>query len=141
MSHPSPNAAGTARWKRPVYLAVVAAAFALVWLAWMHIPTVDADSESSESGTITLTCANGGPSRWAPPTVREGQELMNGDNYQTFNLQVIKNDIESVRFGLACEQARATHTNTLIVTTFAAGAALFFGYHGLWKRREPSTRP
>jgi hypothetical protein len=34
--------------------------------------------------------------------------------------------------------ARDGHTDNLIVTTFAAGTILFFGYNALWRRRVSS---
>ena len=117
------------------------AALALVMFAWFRTPEVQVESDSGGDGYLTFRCANAGPSRWEPPTVRPGQELSGDAAWQAFNLQVLKNDIESLRVDLACGEARDAHTNTLIVTTFAAGTTLFFGYTALWTGRarpEPS---
>lgn len=144
MSDPQPVSPDPGRWKRPAYVLVVLAALALVMFAWFHTPVVKMESDNGEDGYITLRCANAGPSRWEPPTVGRGQALSGDAKMQAFDLQVLKNDIESVRVDLACGQARDRHTNTLIVTTFTAGAILFFGYNALWVRRarpEPSKHP
>lgn len=135
----APGPAPRGRWKRPVYLLLVVAAFAVVVAVWFHTPTVEVDSDSADGGSSTATCANAGPSRFGSPTVYPGQEVRSDPNMETFNQQVIKNDIESLRIDLACSQARDGHTNTLIVTTFAAGAALLFGYAGLWRRRTDAV--
>ncbi|AXH36441.1 hypothetical protein DVJ78_14370 [Humibacter sp. BT305] len=136
-SGPAPRA----RWKRPAYLILVVAAFAVVVAVWFHTPTVEVESYSADGGYSTATCANAGPSRFDPPTVYPGQEASSDPAMGTFNQQVIKNDIESLRVDLACAQSRDGHTNTLIVTTFAAGAALLFGYAGLWRRRADAVPP
>lgn len=136
MSDPQPTPVAPGRWKRPASVIVVAAALAMVLFAWFHTPEVQVQSDTEESGYATYTCANAGPSRWKPPTVRTGQELSSDQNMATFNQQVLKHDIEALEFGITCAEARDRHTNILIVTTFAAGAVLFFGYVGLWKRRD-----
>ncbi|MCS5499122.1 hypothetical protein NY547_17895 [Cnuibacter physcomitrellae] len=147
MTTPNPTAGPTSgpaprgRWKRPAYLVLVVAAFAVVVAVWFHTPTVEVESGSADGGYSTATCANAGPSRFDSPTVHRGQEVRSDPAMETFNTQVIKNDIESLRVDLACDQARDGHTNTLIVTTFAAGAALLFGYAGLWRRRAGAVPP
>jgi len=135
MSDPQPVSVAPARWKRPVYLVVVLAALVMVMLAWFHTPEARVSSDSAGEGYTTIRCANAGPSRWEPPKVSEGQELDAGESMQSFNLQVLKNDIESLRASMACDMARDGHTDNLIVTTFAAGTILFFGYNALWRRR------
>ncbi|MGO3147325.1 MAG: hypothetical protein ACTIJ6_06575 [Leucobacter sp.] len=134
MSEPQPGLPAAIRWKRPVYVVVVVAALTMVMFAWFHTPEVRVASETAEEGYTTARCANAGPSRWKAPLVSRGQELSADANRQSFNQQVLKNDIESLRMNLACGQARDAHTNTLIVTTFAAGLILFFGYTALWTR-------
>lgn len=144
MSEPQPISPEPGRWKRPAYLLVVLAALALVMFVWFHTPEVEVASDNGEDGYITLRCANAGPSRWEPPTVRPGQELSGDATSQAFDLLILKNDIESLHVGLACGQARDTHTNTLIVTTFVAGTIIFLGYAALWMRRarpEASEHP
>jgi hypothetical protein len=111
----------------------------MVIAAWFFTPEVHVDSDTADSGYTTVRCENAGPSRWEPPTVHPGQELANGDSMQSFNLQVLKNDIESLRVGLACDQARASHTNTLIVATFTAATLLLVGYAALWTRRDSAA--
>jgi len=125
-----------ARWKRPVYLLLVVAALATVMLVWFHTPEVRVTADSAGPKNVMLRCANAGPSRWDAPTVGRGQELADGTGpaMQYLNQQILKNDIESLRVDLACGQARAAHTNTLIVAIFAAGLVLFFGHSALWVR-------
>lgn len=127
--------ATTERWKRPLYLVLVVAAFAMVVAAWFQTPQVRVDSTTAGDGSALLRCANAGPSRWDPPTVRPGQDLAVGAGAETTNMSILKNDLEDVRVSLACDQARSAHTDTLVVTVFAAGAILFFG-RVLWKRRS-----
>ena len=138
MSDPQSGPLAPARWKRPVYLVVVLAALVMVVLAWFHTPEAQVSSDSTGEEYTTIRCANAGPSRWDPPTVSEGQELDASESMQSFNLQVLKNDIESLRASMACDVARDGHTDNLIVTTFAAGTILFFGYNALWRRRVSS---
>lgn len=144
MSDPQSAAPAPERWKRPTYLLVVVAALAMVMFAWFHTPEIQVASSSAEEGYTTLRCANAGPSRWEPPNASSGQELSADPAMQAFNLLVLKNDIEVLRAGLACDQARDSHTNTVIVTTFAAGTIIFFGHAALWVRRarpESSVQP
>ncbi|WP_378145097.1 hypothetical protein ACFJGV_16475 [Cnuibacter sp. UC19_7] len=136
MTEAQQTPAPTGRWKRPVYLLVVLGALVVVVIAWFFTPTVRLAADDAPDGYRTLTCANAGPSRFGAPTVNPGQEVSGDPNMLTFNTQVLKNDIESLRVDLACDQARDGHTNTLIVTTFAAGTAIFLGYVGLWRRRD-----
>lgn len=136
MTEAPQSPAPTGRWKRPVYLLVVLAALAVVVVAWFFTPTVRLADDDASGGYRTLTCANAGPSRFGAPTVNPGQEVSGDPTMLTFNTQVLKNDIESLRVDLACDQARDGHTNTLIVATFAAGTAIFFGYLALWRRRD-----
>ena len=138
MSDPQPVSPAPARWKRPVYLVVVLAALVMVMLAWFHTPEARVSSDSADEGYTTIRCANAGPSRWEPPTVWEGQELSDGENMQSANLEILKNDIESLQVDMVCDLARDGHTDNLIVTTFAAGTILFFGYNALWRRRVSS---
>lgn len=111
-------------------------------LVWFHTPTAQVTEDGAGNEDITLRCANAGPSRWDPPTVDRGQELSSdpAPAMQSHNQQVLKNDIESLRLDLACGQARDAHTNTLIVTVFAAGMVLFFGHAWLWTRRDQRVR-
>lgn len=108
---------------------------AAVLFVWFQTPTVELQG-SSEGESTTVTCANAGPSRWSSPTVSRGQEVSADANMVAFSLQVMKNDIESLRVDRACSQARDAHTNTLIVTTFAAGTAILIGYAALNRRRR-----
>ena len=133
MSYPQRVPATTGRWKRPVYLLVVVAALGMVMLVWFHTPQVRVESDTAAQGYVTIRCANAGPSRWEPPTASRGQDLSPAEQV---NWQILKNDLDALRVGLACEQARDGHTNTLIVATFAAGAVLFFGHSALWSRRS-----
>lgn len=130
--------ASPARWKRPLFLVLAVAAVATVLFTWFHTPTVVVAADGAGNENITLRCTNSGPSTWDPPTVNRGQELSNdfAPPMQTHNQQILKNDIESLRVSLACSQARDAHTNTLVVTVFAAGAVLFFGHSALWVRRD-----
>ena len=139
MSDFRPIPAPPRRWARPLFLVLVLAALAAVVFVWFQTPVVQVPSDTAGESR-TLRCANAGPSRWDPPTVSPGQELADGTGpaMQFLNQQIIKNDIESLRVDMACGQARDAHTNTLIVTAFAAGTVLFFGHSALWVRR---TRP
>lgn len=104
---------------------------------WFQTPVVHQESSGSSDGGYTTTqCANAGPSRGNPPVVRGGQEVSADERMIPYSLQVIKNDIESLRVGVACDQARTAHTNRLIVTAFAAGAAILVGYAALTRRRR-----
>lgn len=131
------------RGKRPAYLVLVFAAVAIVMFTWFHTPTAVVVSDGAGNEGITIRCSNAGPSRWDPPTVNRGQELSSDQApaMQTHNQQILKNDIESLRADLACASARDAHTNTLIVTTFGAGAILFFGHAALWVRRDRPEAP
>lgn len=140
MSDSLPVPAAPGRWNRPIYLLLIIGAVAMVFSAWFHTPVVHQDSDTAEGGYSEIRCANAGPSRWDPPTVGRGQDLDGNPSMQTFNQMVLKNDIESLRVDMACDQARDAHTNTLIVTGFGAAAILFFGYTALWKRR-PDAAP
>lgn len=109
---------------------------------WFQTPQVRVDSVMAGEGSALVRCANAGPSRWDAPTVQPGQNLAVGAGAETTNLSILKNDLENLRVGLACDQARSAHTDALLVATFAAGAILFFGHTVLWKRRlgvEPSA--
>lgn len=130
--------APSGRWKRPAYVVVVLAAMIMVMVVWFRIPEVQVESLSAEGEYSSFTCANGGPSRWDPPRVTRGQDVNTDTNplLLPYNQQILGLNIESLRMSVVCGQARDAHTNTLIVTTFAAGAILFFGYHGLWARRD-----
>lgn len=125
------------RWKRVIYVALVVAAIIVVMTVWFRTPEVQVESESADGGYRTVRCANGGPSRWDPPTVIRGQEVKIDPSpvMVPYNQQILEFNIESLRASVVCGQARDAHTNTLIVTTFAAGTILFFGYHALWTRR------
>lgn len=136
MSTTPPIPAEPGRWKRPAYLVLIIAALATVMFAWFYTPTIVVASDGAGNEDITLRCANAGPSRWEPPTVHRSQELEVESTMLTFNQRVLKSDIESLRADLACDQARDRHTNTLVVTTFAAGTAMFLGYGALWARRD-----
>lgn len=137
-----PTASG--RWKRPAYVIVVLAAMIMVMAVWFRVPEVQVESLSAEGEYYSFTCANGGSSRWDPPRVTRGQDVKTDTNplQLPYNQQILGMNIESLRASVVCGQARDAHTNTLIVTTFAAGAILFFGYHALWTRRpnEESSR-
>lgn len=141
MSNPQPVPATPGRWKRPAYLVIVVAAVAMVVSVWFHLPTIQVESASAESGYSTVLCTNGGQSRWDPPTVRASQEVTTDQRLVPFNQQILRMNIDSLRQSVICGQARDAHTNTLIVTTFAAGAILFFGYQGLWVRRATEPTP
>lgn len=119
------------------FIALVVVALVAVVFVWFHTPVVHKESSGTSEGEFTtVSCSNAGPSRWKPPIAREGQEISLDPNMVTFSLQVMKNDLESIRVGLKCDLARDAHTNTLIVTTFAAGTAIFVGYVLLNRRRE-----
>lgn len=133
MSDPQAESRTSERWRRPAFLVLAAAAITLVLLCWFRTPEVRVQNADGEY--TTSRCANAGPSRWDPPTVNASQELESGQYMVTFNQQVLKNDIDSIRVRLACSQARDAHTNDLIMASFAAAAILFFGYNALWTRR------
>lgn len=137
-----PPASG--RWKRPAYVVVVLAAMIMVMVVWFRIPEVQVESLSAEGEFHSFACANGGSFRWDPPKVVRGQEVNTDPNplLLPYNQQILGLNIDSLRTEVVCGKARDAHTNTLIVTTFAAGVILFFGYHGLWTRRadEESSR-
>lgn len=121
----------------PAFIVLVVVALAAVMFVWFQTLVIQQESSSSGNGEYsTVRCSNAGPSRWNPPTVSRGQEISSEANMIPFSLQVMKNDLESLRAGLACEQARDAHTNTLIVTTFAAGTAILIGYAALNRRRQ-----
>lgn len=143
MSTTSSPTATASRWKRPAYLLLVVAVLAAVMLAWFRTPTATVASDGAGNENLTLRCANAGPSRWDPPAVDRGQDLSSdpAPAMLTHNQQVLKNDIESLRAELACGAARDAHQNTLIVMTFGAGTALFFGYWALWARRTFPEEP
>lgn len=129
------NPARPTGWLRLVYLILVVALFATVITVWFQTPQVRVESATANAGPTLVRCANAGSSRWDSPTVRPGQELVGGVGAQTTNLSILKNDLESLRVALACDQARSAHTDTLVVTTFGAATLLFFGYVAFWRRR------
>lgn len=137
MSEPTPDQAAPKNRAFTFFVLLVVAALVAVVLVWFQTPVVYQESSSSSDGAYTTAqCANAGPSRGKPPVVRGGQEVSSDPVMIPFSLQVIKNDIESLRVGFACEQARTAHTNRLIVTAFAAGAAILVGYAALTRRRR-----
>lgn len=140
MSNQDLNQAAPKRSGFPAFAALVVVALIAVLLVWFRTPTIQVPSFNDEDTLITQQCANAGPSRFAAPRAWPGQDVSGDANMIPFSLQVMKNDLESIQAGLACSQARDAHTNTLIVTTFAASTAILLGYVGLTRRRIEASR-
>lgn len=140
MNSQGPIQSTSNRWGFPAYILLVVVALVVVMLVWFRTPEVQVPSSNDGEQLVTLQCANAGPSRWDAPQVRPGQEISSDTKMVPFNLQVMKNDLESLRTGLACGQARDAHTNLLIVTTFAAGVAILLGHAALNRRRQHQLR-
>ena len=137
MSTPEPEQSAPKKGPVVGFTILVVVALTAVLFAWFHTPVALRASPGAGDGEyVKVRCAGSGPSRWAPPRVSEGQDISSDERMIPFSLQVLKNDIEALHVSFACEEARDAHTNTLIVTTFAAGTAIVLGYIGLTRRRQ-----
>lgn len=136
MDNQQPDQPASGRKAFWAFVLLVVVALMVVILAWFRTPVVQVPSFDDSEKLVTIQCANAGPSRWDAPISRPGQEISSDPKMVSFSLSVMKNDLESLRTGFACEQARSTHTNTLIVTTFAAGTTILLGYAALNRSRS-----